>query len=103
MYRIIQSFKPGEISPEEANRIGYELAMKFTEGKYQFVVATIGTGKTVPAGGTEGQQFALFDLVALGPHLGGKGAGYERWAKVFNLKEAAKTLNFLIENDLKSS
>lgn len=27
MYRVIQSFKPGEISPEEANRIGYELAM----------------------------------------------------------------------------
>ena len=25
---------------------------------------------------------------------------YERWAKIFNLKEAAKTLNFLIENDL---
>ena len=30
----------------------------------------------------------------------GKGAGYERWAKVFNLKEAAKTLNFLIDNGL---
>ena len=28
----------------------------------------------------------------------GKGKGYERWAKVFNLKEAAKTLNFLVEN-----
>lgn len=28
----------------------------------------------------------------------GKGKGYERWAKVFNLKEAAKTLNFLAEN-----
>ena len=30
----------------------------------------------------------------------GKGAGYERWAKIFNLKEAAKTVNFLIENGL---
>lgn len=39
-YRIIQSFKPGEITPEEANRIGYELAMKFTRGKHQFVVST---------------------------------------------------------------
>ena len=28
----------------------------------------------------------------------GKGKGYERWAKVFNLKEAAKTLNFLVDN-----
>ena len=40
MYRIIHSFKPGEVSPEEANRIGYELAMKFTRGQHQFVVAT---------------------------------------------------------------
>ena len=30
----------------------------------------------------------------------GKGVGYERWAKIFNLKEAAKTLNFLIDNNL---
>ena len=30
----------------------------------------------------------------------GKGVGYERWAKIFNLKEAAKTLNFLVENGL---
>lgn len=40
MYRIIQSFKPGEISPEDANRVGYELAMKFTGGQHQFVVST---------------------------------------------------------------
>lgn len=40
MYRVIQSFKPGEVSPEEANRIGYELAMKFTGGRHQFVVST---------------------------------------------------------------
>lgn len=39
-YRILQSFKPGEISPEEANRIGYELAMAFTKGRHQFVVST---------------------------------------------------------------
>lgn len=39
-YRILQSFKPGEITPEEANRLGYELAMKFTKGKHQFVVST---------------------------------------------------------------
>lgn len=39
-YRIIQSFKPGEIMPEEANKIGYELAMRFTKGRHQFFVAT---------------------------------------------------------------
>ena len=40
MYRIIQSFKPGEVTPEEANRIGYELALKFTDRQHQFVVTT---------------------------------------------------------------
>lgn len=39
-YRIVQSFKPGEITPEEANKLGYELAMKFTNGCHQFVVST---------------------------------------------------------------
>ena len=39
-YQIRQSFKPGEITAEEANKVGYELAMRFTKGKYAFVVAT---------------------------------------------------------------
>lgn len=39
-YQIRQSFKPGEITPEEANQVGYELAMRFTKGKYAFTVAT---------------------------------------------------------------
>ena len=39
-YQIRQSFKPGEITAEEANKVGYELAMRFTKGKHAFVVAT---------------------------------------------------------------
>lgn len=39
-YQIRQSFKPGEIAPEEANQVGYELAMRFTKGKHAFIVAT---------------------------------------------------------------
>lgn len=39
-YQIRQSFKPGEITPEEANRIGYETAMRWTKGKHAFIVAT---------------------------------------------------------------
>ena len=39
-YHVRQSFRPGEITPEEANRIGYELAMRFTKGKHAFVVCT---------------------------------------------------------------
>ena len=242
MYRIIQSFKPGEISPEDANRLGYELAMKFTGGRHQFVVAThldkdhihthiefnstnldcdgkfqnvknsafilrrlndelcrahglsvienpkpsakkqkemaavqYGTShkeclrqiidRVLPdcqdyddflakmrAEGYEIKEGKLLSFRAPGwdrftrsnklgadytrealrerssnrggrsadvkkaiPHAGrkvnmlidiqakmaaGKGAGYERWAKIFNLKEAAKTLNFLVENNL---
>ena len=242
MYRIIQSFRPGEISPEDANRIGYELAMKFTKGQHQFVVSThvdkahihthiefnstnlncdgkfrdekqsamllrklndelcrahglsvienpkpsakkqkeiaaarygtshkeqlrqtidrvlsdcqgyddflakmraegyeIKEGKTLSFRAPGWDRFtrssklgSVYTLDALRersttrrghsagtekaiPHTGrkvnmlidiqakiaaGKGAGYERWAKIFNLKEAAKTLNFLIENNL---
>ena len=39
-YQIRQSFKPGEITPEEANCIGYETALRWTKGKYAFFVAT---------------------------------------------------------------
>lgn len=39
-YRMIQSFAPGEITPEDANKLGYELAMEFTKGRHQFVVST---------------------------------------------------------------
>lgn len=39
-YQIRQAFKPGEVTPEEANKIGYELAMRFTKGKHAFTVST---------------------------------------------------------------
>ena len=39
-YQIRQSFKPGEVTPEEANQIGYELGMRFTKGRHAFIVAT---------------------------------------------------------------
>jgi hypothetical protein len=39
-YHIRQSFKPGEIIPEEANRLGHELAIRFTKGRHAFIVAT---------------------------------------------------------------
>lgn len=40
LYQIRQSFKPGEITPEQAQEIGYELAIRFTKGSHQFIVAT---------------------------------------------------------------
>jgi hypothetical protein len=38
-YHLRQSFKPGEITPQEALEVGYALAEKFTHGNHQFVVA----------------------------------------------------------------
>ena len=39
-YHLRQSFVPGEITPEEANRIGCELAKRFTNGNHAFIVCT---------------------------------------------------------------
>ena len=39
-YQVRQSFKPGEVTPEEANRIGYAFAERFLKGKHAFIVAT---------------------------------------------------------------
>ena len=39
-YHIRQSFKPGEISPEEANHVGRELAERFLKGKHAYIVCT---------------------------------------------------------------
>lgn len=39
-FHLIQSFLPGEVTFEEAHRIGNELADKLLEGKYSYVVST---------------------------------------------------------------
>lgn len=39
-YQIRQSFYPGEITPEKANRISYELAMRWAKGRHAFIVTT---------------------------------------------------------------
>lgn len=39
-YQIRQSFAPGEITPKEANKVGYETALRFTKGNHAFIVAT---------------------------------------------------------------
>lgn len=39
-YQVRQSFKPGEITPEEANAVGYEFAKRFTKGNHAFIVCT---------------------------------------------------------------
>lgn len=39
-YHIRQSFKPGEITPEEANIVGRELAERFLKGRHAYIVCT---------------------------------------------------------------
>ena len=39
-YHLRQSFRPGEITPEEANRLGCELAQRFTKGNHAYIVCT---------------------------------------------------------------
>ena len=39
-YHVRQSFKPGEITPEEANRLGVEFAKRFTKGNHAYIVCT---------------------------------------------------------------
>lgn len=40
-YHLIQSFSPDDnVSPEQAHELGLKLAMEFTDGKFEFIVAT---------------------------------------------------------------
>lgn len=39
-YQVRQAFKPGEVTPEEANQIGYEFASRFLKEKHAFLVCT---------------------------------------------------------------
>lgn len=39
-YQIRQAFPHGEVTPEQANKIGYETAMRWTKGNHAFFVAT---------------------------------------------------------------
>lgn len=176
---VRQSFVPGEITPEEANRLGVEFAKRFTKGNHAFVVCThidkshihnhiiwnavnlncdrkfrnfwgstravrrlndticVENGYSIvedpkphgksynkwlgdrakpshreqlrmmidqaleqkPAVQTEPPKVNL--LVDIQAKLqAGKGAGYARWAKVFNLKQMAQTMNYLTEHGL---
>jgi len=42
-----QAFSQGEVTPEEAHRIGYEAAMRWTKSKYQFLSAPIPRRATI--------------------------------------------------------
>ena len=150
-YHVRQAFKPGEVTPEQANELGRELAMRFTKNAHAFIVAThvdrahvhnhiIFNSTTIdstrkfqnpmrsnkiirrisdqiclehglsvienpkPAHGHYGMWMAaqkLELLIDLQNSIKAQtSAGYAHWAKVFSLKQSAKTLLFLQENGL---
>lgn len=39
-HHLIQSFYPGEVTPDKAHEIGEELAKKILKGQYEYVIAT---------------------------------------------------------------
>ena len=146
-YQVRQSFKPGEVSPEEANQIGYDFASRFLKGKHAFIVCThvdkshihshiIFNSTTLDCKrkykdflmNSLGEGYTEADIRAvlsgkcqhtpkkkrnpLAPQKDsllvdiqrkmdeGKGAGYVNWAKKFNIKQMAQTVNYLREHGL---
>ena len=39
-YHVIQSFRPGEVTPEQAHEIGCEFIRRFLAGRYETVIGT---------------------------------------------------------------
>jgi len=162
-YHLRQSFKPGEVTPEEANKIGYKLAYKLTKGNNAFLVCThvdkahihshiiidsVNLDRTRKFRNFKNSSFAIRKIsdqlclehglsIIENPkqrrgHYGswkkeqnelkelksstkfnllidiqakiqqGYGEGFKQWATVQNLKDAAKTLIFLQENNITS-
>ncbi len=88
---------PGWERPTRVNRLGDDYTKTTLRARMTGQRGRSASGKTAPKR-TGRKVNLLIDIQA--KLAAGKGAGYERWAKIFNLKEAAKTLNFLIENNL---
>ena len=150
-YHVRQAFKPGEITPELANKLGHELARRFTKNAHAYIVAThvdkahihnhiifnsttidctrkfqnplrsnkiirrisdqicLENGLSVienpkPSRGHYGTWMAaqkLELLIDLQNYIKAQTSpGYAHWAKVFSLKQQAKTWLFMQENGL---
>ena len=71
------------------------------EGYSEAELRAVITGKTTHS--PRGKRESASPLIDIEAKLAaGKGGGYERWAKVFNVKQMAKTLLYLQEHGIKS-
>lgn len=87
---------PDQKRPTRLNSIGGD----YTEAAIR---ARLGKERIISSGSNSGVHTRVNLLVDIQAKIaGGKGPGYEQWAKIFNLKQAAKTLIFLQENGIDS-
>jgi hypothetical protein len=94
--RHITVCAPGQKKPARLNT----LKGNYTEAAIR---ARLGKARITTGGGDSGTHTRVSLLVDIQAKIReGKGAGYEQWAKIFNLKQAAKTLIFLQENGIDS-
>ena len=106
--KYISFLASGQKKPTRMKSLGDD----YTEAAIR---ARLGKARIITGGGDSGQRDAVIKppitVTGEAPNLlidiqaklrDGKGAGYAQWAKIFNLKEAAKTLIFLKENGIDS-
>ena len=71
------------------------------EGYGQEDIQAVIEGRAAPSKGRAGTPHKVNLIINIQSRMrAGKGPAYERWAKVFNLKQIAATLQYLQENDL---
>ena len=120
---LIQAFQPGEVTPEQAHEIGMELAKEILGGKYISARApdqerftrlkTLGVdyteealaariaGRSRPSRQPKRQDGKISLLIDIQNNIKAQqNAGFTHWAKLNNLKQAAKTMNFLTEHGI---
>jgi hypothetical protein len=94
--KYISVLAPGQKKPTRLKSLGDE----YTEAAIR---ARLGRVKIIASSNGSGTRSAPSLLIDIGAKIReGKGAGYEQWAKIFNLKQAAKTLIFLQEQGIDS-
>jgi len=87
---------PGQKRPTRLKTLGED----YTETAIR---ERIGMPRTIASGGAGGGQVRVNLLIDIQAKIReGKGAGYEQWARIFNIKQAAKTLLFLKEHGIDS-
>ena len=97
----ISVFAPGQEHPTRLKTLAKKYGEQYTEmGIRERLKTNIVAPKMQPAKPTGTRANLLIDIQA--KIAEGKGIGYEKWARVFNLQQAAKTLIFLKENGIDS-